>query len=102
MADIYLANDNAFQAKATLESIIENHDNDDLVNIARKKWELIVEREKEIIIDTIQKDIFLSIFEDDIYYEVDEIDENYIVTIPDTLNKNLDSLNINQKIREGD
>ena len=99
LADIYLANDNAFQAKATLESIIENHDNDDLVNIARKKWELIVEREKEIIIDTIQKDVFISIFEDDIYYEVDEIDENYIVPIPDTLNKNLDSLKINQKIR---
>ena len=34
--DIYVVQENDFQAKATLESIIENHDGEELVNLARK------------------------------------------------------------------
>ena len=37
--------DNAFQAKATLQSIIDNSGNEELVNIAREKLEKIVEEE---------------------------------------------------------
>ena len=99
LADIYVANDNLFQAKATLESIIENHDDEDLINVARRKWESIIEVEKAIIIDTIQEYTFIEIFEENIEYEVEEIDDNYIVPIFDTLNIDLDSVErINKNI----
>ena len=39
LSDIYILKKNLFQAKATLESIIENHENEFIINIARKKWE---------------------------------------------------------------
>ena len=45
LSDIYVKQDNNYQAKATLESIIENSDNEDIVNKAKLKWELIVEQE---------------------------------------------------------
>ena len=97
LADIYVANANLFQAKATLESIIENHDEEDLINVARKKWERIIEGEQEIIIDTIQEYTFIEIFEDNIEYEVEQIDDNYIVPMLDTLNTVLDSVEIINK-----
>ena len=88
LSDIYVVQDNLFQAKATLESIIENHENEDLVNIAREKWEFIVESEKEIVIDDMEEESFIDISEDDFEYEVtevdqeQEIDEDYIVPFP--------------------
>ncbi|MEC7646256.1 MAG: tetratricopeptide repeat protein, partial [Bacteroidota bacterium] len=85
LSDIYVAQDNMFQAKATLESIIENHDDEDLVNIARKKWELILENEKETVFDQSQEEVFIEILEDDFQYEVQEIDEDYVVPIPDNI-----------------
>jgi tetratricopeptide (TPR) repeat protein len=103
LSDIYVAKDNLFQAKATLESIIENHNNEDLVNVARKKWELIVESEKEIAVDEVLEQSFIEIFEYDFEYEVQEIDEDYIVPIPDTISIELDSLEItNKNILEND
>ena len=76
-----------------MESIIENHDNEDLVNIAREKWEFIVENEKEIIIDEVEEEFFIEISEDDSEYEEQEIDEDYIVPLPDTISIDKDSLN---------
>ena len=59
-ADIYYSRGNTLQAKQTLQSIIENYDGEDLVGVARQKYDLIVAEEQrqqqpddddEIIID---------------------------------------------------
>ena len=91
LSDIYVVQENDFQAKATLESIIENHDEEELLNIARKKWEAIVERES--LKNTIKEDpqSYIEISEEEIYYDLEEflieeiIDEDYKVEAPDTL-----------------
>ncbi len=91
LADIYVVQENDFQAKATLESIIENHDGEELLNIARKKWELIVEREslKNAIKEEPQS--YIEISEEEIDYDLEElraeeiIDIDYKVEAPDTL-----------------
>ena len=98
LSDIYVAQKNLFQAKATLESIIENHDGEDLVNIARKKWEQIVESEKEVIIEQAEDQYFIEITEDDFEYE---LDEDYEVPIPGVKIMKIDSLEItNENILE--
>ena len=91
LADIYVVQENDFQAKATLESIIENHDGEELVNLARKNWELIVEREnlKNAINELPQS--YIEISEEEIDYDLEEflieekIDEDYKVVATDTL-----------------
>ena len=91
LADIYVVQENDFQAKATLESIIENHDGEVLVNLARKNWELILEREtlKNAIKELPQS--YIEIPEEEIDYDLEEflieekIDEDYKVVAPDTL-----------------
>jgi TolA-binding protein len=47
LADNYLVQDNIFQAKHTLESVIENYDGDDLKDIARAKLRDIEAAERE-------------------------------------------------------
>ena len=94
LADIYKSKDNVFQAKATLESIIDNHDDEDLVNVARKKWELIIELEKELVVNELLEESFIDMSEDDIEYEVRDIDDDYIVPM---LENSLDSLNETNK-----
>ena len=65
LTDIYIAQDNNFQAKATLESIIENHDGEGLVNVARKKWEQIVE--SEVVVEPeAEEQSYIDILEDNI------------------------------------
>ena len=92
LADIYVVQENDFQAKATLESIIENHDGEELVNLARKNWELILEREtlKNAIKELPQS--YIEIPEEEIDYDLEEfliqdaeIDEDYKVVVTDTL-----------------
>ena len=46
-ADIYYARGNNLQAKQTLQSIIDNYDGDDLVTIARQKYDAIVAQEQQ-------------------------------------------------------
>lgn len=48
LADVYIAMDNIFQAKQTLQSIIENYEGQDLVGIAREKLKLINEKENNL------------------------------------------------------
>ena len=79
LSDIYVEQENNFQAKATLESIIKNHDGEDLVNIAREKWEVILEQEKEIVVEEIEEQSYIEISEDEFEYEVKEFDEDYVV-----------------------
>ena len=45
LADNYVQMDNVFQAKATLQSIIDNSDSEELVGIAKEKLDKIVEEE---------------------------------------------------------
>ena len=45
LADIYVVHDNTFQAKQTLQSIIDNYEGDDLRKIASDKLKLIEDRE---------------------------------------------------------
>ena len=80
LADIYVRQNNDFQAKATLESVIENHDGEELVNLARKSWEKIVEREVsndnskeniEIYIQ-IEEEVDYNDFEEFLFEEQDE------------------------------
>jgi len=76
LSDLYLKQNNKFQAKATLESIIENYSGQDLKIIAQKKREEIIE--SEIVIEKNEIDTYyMDIFEDDLEYEL----------ITDTLNK---------------
>tara|TARA_B100001741_G_C16555009_1_gene602031 strand:+ start:3482 stop:6631 length:3150 start_codon:yes stop_codon:yes gene_type:complete len=65
LSDVYIKQDNNFQAKATLESIIENHDGEDVVNEAKLKWEQIVEKE--------------------LLKQNNEIEEEVVITIGDSL-----------------
>ncbi|MBL4649026.1 MAG: tetratricopeptide repeat protein [Aureispira sp.] len=47
LADIYAEQDNLFQAKATLQSIVDNYDGDqDLLNEAKRKLKLVIEAEQ--------------------------------------------------------
>ncbi len=46
-ADIYSAKGNTFQAKQTLQSIVENYDGEDLKNVAKAKLQQIETKEKE-------------------------------------------------------
>jgi TolA-binding protein len=45
LSDVYVASDNIFQAKQTLQSIIENYEGQDLVEIAKQKLKKINEQE---------------------------------------------------------
>lgn len=44
-SDIYMQTDNAFQAKYTLKSVIDNYEGADLVQEAQKKLDIIIEKE---------------------------------------------------------
>lgn len=48
LADIYVANYDGFQAKQTLQSIIDNYEGDDILAIANQKLEAIVKAEKAL------------------------------------------------------
>ena len=47
LADVYVKKDNLFQARQTLQSIIDNYEGQDLVLIAREKLNAILETEKK-------------------------------------------------------
>ena len=91
LAEIYVMQENDFQAKATLESIIENHDGDALVSLARRKWELILER--EVVINTKKEEpqSYIEISEEEIDYDLEEflieevVDVDYKVVVTDSL-----------------
>jgi len=47
LSDVYLALNNSFQAKQTLQSIIDNYAGQDLVDIAKQKLKQINEQENK-------------------------------------------------------
>ncbi|MDG1283694.1 MAG: hypothetical protein P8N46_03470, partial [Flavobacteriales bacterium] len=91
LSDIYILKKNLFQAKATLESIIENHENEFIINIARKKWESIVENDQEKIVKSEVVQSFIEISEEVFDYDVEEIDDNYVVPVPDIAELKIDT-----------
>ncbi len=64
LSDIYLAREDYFQAKATLKSIIENYDGEDLKQVAKNKLKEIdaIENPKEEEIETPEMEIELDEF----------------------------------------
>ena len=101
LSDIYVLKNNLFQAKATLESIIENHKNEEIINLSRKKWEVIIEREHANKKKKNINQTFIEISEDIFDYEIEEIeefDDTYIVKISDTLKSIIDTnITLNKK-----
>ena len=84
LADVYLKNDDMFQAKHTLKSIIENYDpeaKDEIISLATGKYDAIIENEeledKQKGIDEIELN-----FEDNKEGEYNELFE----AVPDTMN----------------
>ena len=66
LADNYLETDNEFQAKHTLQSIIENYDGEELTLVAKEKLNAIEERERmreqPIVPDTLEVDFGTEVF----------------------------------------
>ena len=84
LSDIYKQRGNAFQAKATLESIIENYKGEDLLIIARKNYESILQSQISDTTTLPQYDTYINIFDEEINYEVlfeEEIDTTEITKI---------------------
>ena len=68
LSDVYFKQGNNYQAKATLNSIIENHDEEDLINEAKQKLEIIMEQELLEISDD-EREIVIQIG-DSLDYEI--------------------------------
>ncbi|MEE2700396.1 MAG: tetratricopeptide repeat protein [Bacteroidota bacterium] len=86
LSDIYAQKGNAFQAKATLESIIENYEGEELLIVARKKFEAILQKDIAGTSATTkdQAEIVLEILDEEINYEMffeEESDTNEIPKI---------------------
>ncbi|HIN38639.1 MAG TPA: tetratricopeptide repeat protein [Flavobacteriales bacterium] len=81
LADNYLQMDNGFQAKATLQSIIDNSDKQELIAIAQEKLDKIKEIEalnKKREIETIEMEIEFENYDikyDELFEEEEEEDE---------------------------
>ena len=56
LADIYLKKDNVFQAKQTLQSIIDNYEGEELKGIAINKLQDIIKKEKALEVELIKAD----------------------------------------------
>ncbi len=57
LADIYVVQENTFQAKHTLESIINNYEGEELVKLAQQKLNTIIEKEREEEVRKAQKEL---------------------------------------------
>ena len=77
LSDIYLSRGDKFQAKATLESIIDNYDGEELILFAKKKREEIIE--SEIKQDQMAEKIrYIDIFEEELEYEFYDLNDTLI------------------------
>jgi hypothetical protein len=70
LSDIYKQRDNIFQARATLESIIENYEGIELLLVAREKYESILVSEISDTNTFSIPDTYINIYDKDIDYEV--------------------------------
>ena len=76
LSDIYAQKGNDFQAKATLQSIIENYDGEELLNVTRKKFEQILETEISDTTKFQESETYINIFDEEINYEILFEEEN--------------------------
>ena len=78
-SDIYLAREDVYQAKVTLESVVENYEGEDLKTAAREKLSVISEQEKAKNAEMLREDKGLEINFDDMedydYLFEEEIEE---------------------------
>ena len=80
LSDIYVKQNNDFQAKATLESIIENHDGEQVVNEAKLKWEQITKRQQIKKKNKLEDEVAITIGDSldyDIIYSDLQIEEEF-------------------------
>ena len=63
LSDVYMNQGNNYQAKATLESVIENHNGEDVVNLAKKKWEQIIEKKQSEKVESEKEESTIEIGE---------------------------------------
>ena len=77
LSDIYLSRGDKFQAKATLESIIDNYDGEELILFAKKKREEIIESEikQDQMVEKIR---YIDIFEEELEYEFYDLNDTLI------------------------
>ena len=77
MSDIYLSRGDKLQAKATLESIIDNYDGEELILFAKKKREEIIESEikQDQMVEKIR---YIDIFEEELEYEFYDLNDTLI------------------------
>ena len=77
LSDIYLLRGDKFQAKATLESIIDNYDGEELILFAKKKREEIIESEikQDQMVEKIR---YIDIFEEELEYEFYDLNDTLI------------------------
>ena len=95
LSDIYKKQKNTFQAKATLESIIANHDGEDLIELSQKKLKMILDSEQKNV-SKIESTSIINVSENEFEYFFD-YDTIQIVNFEYEVN-NLDSLKLNNSI----
>jgi tetratricopeptide (TPR) repeat protein len=81
LGDVYIDQGNLFQAKATLESVIENHDGEELNALAKEKLQVILSLEESQNQNGKEEEIIIDLLNDmDIDYEsfMEEEEENTV------------------------
>lgn len=88
-SDIYVKEDDYFQAKITLNTVIENHDGEDIVNLAKKKLTELEELEKAAVIKVEKEEEGINIGgASDVNQDIFDVEE-------EEENESLDSLQMN-------
>ena len=95
LSDIYKKQKNTFQAKATLESIIANHDGEDLIELSQKKLKMILDSEQKNV-SKIESTSIINVSENEFEYFFD-YDTIQIVNFEYKVNP-LDSLKLNNSL----
>ncbi|MCI5055253.1 MAG: tetratricopeptide repeat protein [Flavobacteriales bacterium] len=81
LSDIYVAKKDYFQAKHTLQSIIDNHEDPGIVNIAKEKLDDIIDRENAKNRQIEERDIELDLFESN-EFDIDGETEEETANLP--------------------
>ena len=95
LSDIYKNQNNTFQAKATLESVIANHDGEELIELSQKKLNKILDKEQKNV-SKIKSTSIINVSENDFEYFFD-YDTLQIINFEFKVDS-ADSLKINNSI----
>lgn len=88
-SDIYVKENDFFQAKITLNTVIENHDGEDIVNLAKKKLAELEELEKASVIEVKQEEVGVNIGgESEVDQDIFNVEEEEEVETLDSLQFN--------------